>query len=111
MPFTFVLLFLCIVFLHGDFWYLIYITPFALISWLYRHVAYYFITFLDTNSLAIREFSKIIVLGKNISKDAMIASYSSRDICFSLSDKALNEYGSEYNHQVLLQGFKKISYY
>lgn len=65
-----------------------------------------FLNFFEMNFLAVRENLNIILLGKNISLDQDIASYNPKDICFTLSDKALREYGPEYNHVLLLKNFQ-----
>jgi len=107
IPLIFALLFLYIVFVHGDLRYLIYIMPASFIAWFYRHLAYYFFAFFDTNSRAIREYLEITLLGKNISGDPDIVSYNPEDICFTLSEKAFSDFGPEYNHNELLKGFQK----
>jgi len=107
IPFIFASLFLYIVFVHGDLRYLIYIMPVSFIAWFYRHLAYYFFAFFNINSLAIREYLEITLLGKNISGDPDIVSYNPLDICFTLSEKAFSDFGPEYNYNELLKGFQK----
>jgi hypothetical protein len=104
-PLVFALLFAYLVFYEGDFRYIIYMIFLSIISWFYCHIAYYFFTFLNSNLLALKDLLNIHLLRKPLELTADIAQINPQDICFTLSDNALKDFGSEYNHQLLLQNW------
>lgn len=93
-------------FFHGDLRYVFYLLPLSFISWLYKHLFFYFIRFLDQNCIALSEYLIIKPLKEPSLIENKFVGFNVADISIKLSDKAFNDFGPECDYTLLLNLFQ-----
>ena len=97
-------------FFHGDFRYFFYLLPLSFISWIYKHFSFYFVIFIAKNFQDMKEFLNISLLKEPLVVNDDFVDINPKDLVFTLSKKALNDFGLEYNYKILLDNFSERIY-